>query len=404
LEKSNSIVVVGAGPSGSFSALSAAKLGAKVVVFEEHKTIGVPSHCPGHLSLSSLKRLDLVSLPKEIVENEFKGAVFYSPCGREFSVRFSSPVTCVVDRKLFDRHLADLSMKTGVEYRLGVRVESLVLAGGFVKGVVFSREGEKETFTSNIVIDAEGVSSNLLKKARLPTLNRFAIVNAVHAEVDKIVDVENDCVEVYLGRKHASGFYAWVIPRQDGSAKVGLATMRGNPKEYLQRFMHNHPVALKKLRRSKIVRQSFHPITLGGPIRRTYHNGLLIVGDAASQVKPTTGGGVIMGLTCAKIAAEIACQAIQQNDYSGHFLSRYQRGWQQTIGFDMVVMKQIRLLLNRLSDKKLDKMISLYSQLHLDEGIQKVKDIDFQGKSFIPLLKSPNTWAVVFYSFLASIM
>jgi len=395
---------VGGSSCGSFSAFSAAKAGANVVVCEEHETVGIPSHCAGHLSLSGLKRLGLLPLPKKVVENTFRSAIFYSPCGKEFSVRLSSPVTCVVDRELFDRHVADLAIKAGVEYRLGMRVESLILANGFVKGVVVNRYGKNETFASNIVIDAEGVSSSLLKKAELPTLNRSAVVNAVSAEVDNIDDVESDAVEVYLGRRYAPGFYAWIIPRRDGSAKIGLATKMGTSKEYLQRFMHNHPIASKKLKRGKIVKESFHPITLGGPIRRTYNNGLLIVGDAASQVKPTTGGGVIMGLTCAKIAGESAHQAIQQNDFSESFLSRYQQRWQQAIGFDMAVMRQIRLMLNRLSDDKLDKIISLCSELHVDETLQRVREIDFQGKALLPLFKSPKAWIMAFYLFLASIM
>ena len=167
---------MGGGPCGSFSAFSAVKAGASAIVFEEHDAFGVPSHCTGHLSLSGLKRLGLFPLPDKVVENTFKSAVFYSPCGNEFWVRFSSPVTCVVDRELFDKHMAELAMKAGVEYRLGMRAESLILDNSFVKGMVISREGEKKTLPSSIVIDAEGVSSNLLKKAGYPTLNRSAVV------------------------------------------------------------------------------------------------------------------------------------------------------------------------------------------------------------------------------------
>ena len=126
---------MGSGPCGSYSAFSAAQAGANdVVVYEEHKAIGIPFHCTGHLSISGLKRLGLLPLPKEIVENTFKSAVFCSPYGKEFSVKLSSPVTCAVDRILFDRHIAELAIKAGVEYHLGTRVESLVLDGGFVKG------------------------------------------------------------------------------------------------------------------------------------------------------------------------------------------------------------------------------------------------------------------------------
>jgi len=404
LEKKCSIIVVGGGPCGSFSAFSAAKAGAKVVVCEEHNAIGVPSHCAGHLSLSGLKRLGLFPLPKKVVENQFRSAVFYSPCGNEFSIRLSSPVTCAVDRELFDKHVAELAIKAGVEYLLSMRVESLVLANGFVKGIVVSRKGENETLTPNIVIDAEGVSSSLLKKAGYPTLNRSAVVNAVHAEVDNIDDVESDVVEVYFGRKYAPGLYAWIIPRRDGSAKIGLATKTSNPKEYLQRFMHNHPIASKKLKRSRMVKGSFHPMTLGGVICRTYHNGLLIVGDAASQVKPTTGGGIIFGLLCSKIAGEVAAKAVMSNDYSEEFLSQYQSRWKKAIGFELAVMRHLRIMLNRLSDNEVDRLIGLCSRFEVGKILGECDDLDFEGMSLIKMLRHPATLVVSLYSFLASIM
>jgi len=404
LEKRDSIIVVGGSSCGSFSAFSAAKAGADVVVFEEHKAVEMPSHCAGHLSLSGLKRLGLLPLPDKVVENTFKSAVFYSPCGNEFWVRFSSPVTCVVDRELFDKHMANLAMKAGVEYRLGMRAESLILDNGYVKGIVISREGEKETLPSSIVIDAEGVSSNLLKKAGYPTLNRSAVVNAIHAEVDNINDVESDTVEVYLGRKYALGFYAWIIPRRDGSAKIGLATKTGTPKEYLQRFMQNHPIASKKLKNSKIVKKSFHPITLGGAISRTYHNGLLIVGDAASQVKPTTGGGIIFGLLCSKIAGEVAAKAVMNKNYSAKLLSQYQSRWKKTIGFELTALRYLRLMLNRLSDKEVDELIKLCSKLELGKILEEHGDPDFEGASLIRMLRRPVTLVVSLYFLLSSVI
>ena len=396
------VVVVGAGPCGSFSAFVAAKLGMDVAVYEEHKEIGVPTHCPGHLSLSGLKRLGL-HLPAGVVENEFNSAVFHSPSGKQFAVRLDFPVTCVVNRELFDKYLAELAMKAGVQYQLQSRVESLSLEGGFVKGVVINRRGSRETLTSKIVIDAEGVSSALLKKAGLQTLDRSMVVNAVQAKVERVTDLNRDMVEVYLGQKYAPGLFAWIIPKRDGSAKIGLATRSGDTRDYLHRFMHNHPIASKKLEKSEVTDLSFHPMSLGGPIPKTYSKGLLIVGDAASQVKPTTGGGVIFGLLCSRIAGKVAYEAIRDNDFSESFLSRYQRQWKKRIGFDLTVMRQLRKLLDRISDDKMDKTVSLWSKLGVNKVLEEVGDLDFQGKSLIHMTRHPNVLAVALYSLFSSL-
>ncbi|MEA2089315.1 MAG: NAD(P)/FAD-dependent oxidoreductase [Thermoproteota archaeon] len=391
------VTVVGAGPCGSFSALAASKLGAQVIVYEEQSDIGVPSHCAGHLSISSLKHFGLYPSPAGIVENKFNGAIVYAPSGNSFPVQFSSPVTCVVNRELFDKYLAKLAMKAGAEYHLESRVKSLVLERRFVRGITVCHKGAKETVHSKIVIDAEGISSTLLKIVGLQSLNRSMIVNGVQAEINGIEGVDKDVVEVYLGRKFAPGFFAWVIPKRDGSAKVGLATNRGNPQDYLQRFIHKHPVASKKLGKSKIVHLCFHPITLGGAIPKTYSNGLLVVGDAASQVKPTTGGGVTFGLVCSEIAGKVAYEAVKTNDFSEAFLSKYQHGWKKAIGFDMAVMHRIRKMVNRLPDSKIDRLVTLYKKLEVGEILQKVGDVDFQGKLLTQAAWHPKALALLLY-------
>jgi len=395
-------VVVGGGPCGSFSALTAAKLGAKVVVCEEHESIGIPTHCTGYLNLNGLKRLRLLPLPKNVVENEFRGVTFYSPCGKDFSVRFDSPVTCTVNRELFDKHLADLAMRAGVEYRLGSKVESLILKKGSARGVVTNRKGFRETLFSKIVINAEGVSSTILKKAGLQSLDRSMVVNAVHVEMNRVKDVEGDSVEVYLGKKYAPGFFAWIIPKQNGMAKVGLAANVGSPKRYLRKFIRDHPIASPKLSNSKILSQSFHPIPLGGPISKTYHHGLLIAGDAASQVKPTTGGGVIFGLLCSKIAGEVAYESIKNNDFSERFLSRYESGWRAFIGFELTLMRRLRMMLNGLSDKRIDKIIELCARLEMDRVLKKQGDLDFEGASLIRMLSHPAAFILTFYFIFSS--
>ena len=392
------IIVVGGGPCGSFTAFNLAKQGVEVTIFEEHGEVGVPSHCPGHLSIKGLKQLGLYPLPEEIVENIFQGAIFHSPKGKSFSVRFFQPVTCVVNRVLFDRQIAEMAEDAGAQYLLNSQVESLIVENGFVKGATVKQNGKtKENFLAKIVIDAEGVSSRLLRLAGLPTLNRQMLVNGVQAEVDNVKDAESDMVEVFLGKDYAMGFYAWLIPMGDGKAKVGLATKTGNPKELLRRLMFKHPIASKKLHTAKIVQMGFHPLTLGGPIKRPYSNGFLAVGDVASQVKPTTGGGVILGMTCAKVATEIAYEALGKNDFSSESLSVYQRRCKAILGFDVKAMTAVRKMLDAMSDEKINDAISLCKKLNLDRSLQNVKDIDFQGQSILRLLPNPRMLTALFY-------
>ena len=398
MNEDSDVIVVGAGPCGSFTALKLAKLSRSVTVFEEHSQIGVPSHCAGHLSMKGLKQLGLQPLPPETVENIFYGANFYSPKGNRFSVRFSQPVTCAVDRAMFDKYIAEKAQDAGASFHLNSRVETLMIKNDFVRGAIVKNGETTESMLAGVVVDAEGISSRIMRQAGL--LRPQKLVKGVEAEVENVRDTESDVVDVYLGNSYAPGFYAWLIPKKDGKAKVGLAARTGNPKELLQKLMLKHPAASKKLRSSRILKATFHPITLEGPIGQTCSSGFLAVGDAASQVKPTTGGGVIIGMTCAQIAAEVASEALDKNDFSKQFLKKYENRCRELLGFDMKIMLRIRKTLDTLSDQRIDEAIALCTKLGLDKTLQNAKDIDFQGQTLLQVLRSPRMLtALAYFSF-----
>lgn len=400
METTFDAIVVGGGPCGSFAALSLAKRGVNVAVFEEHAEIGLPSHCAGHLSTNGLKRLGLFPLPKHVVENTFRGVVFHSPSGREFRVRFSSPVTCVVDRALFDRLIADMAERAGARYFLNSRVESLNVVEGVVRGITAKQRTETEHFYAKVVLDAEGVVSRLLRQAGLPTLDRSMLLNGIEAEVVDVKDVEEDVVEVFLGREYAPCFFAWLIPKRGEKAKIGLAAKAGNPKELLQKLMTKHVAASKKLCTARILQTALHPVTLGGPIAKTCSNGFLAVGDVASHVKPTTGGGVIWGLTCAATASEVICEALEKADFSSDFLVTYEKRCKALLGFDAEVMRRLRKMLDALSDEQVDDAVNFCSRIGLDRTLQKVGDIDFQAHAFLHVLHDPRLLTAMLYFFL----
>jgi geranylgeranyl reductase family protein len=391
------VIVVGAGPCGSAAAAKLAKQGAGVTVFEEHAEIGVPSHCAGHLSISGLKRLGLFPLPGAIVDSTIFGATIYSPVGNAFTVRFSSPVTCTVNRTLFDQLIAQRAQASGACYSLRSRVESPIIKDGCVKGVNVSRKGRTEKLQAKIVVDAEGISSSLLRQAGLQPPERSRIMNAVSAEVEGTANLETDMVELFLGSEYARGFYAWLIPRTENTARIGLATRENNSKELLQRLMVKHPAASVKLRSARIIQTVFHPLTLGGPIPTPFSGGFLAVGDAASQVKPTTGGGVILGMTCAEIAAQVASESLQNHDFSAEFLSLYQKRCRRILRLDMSIMLGIRRMLDAMSDQRIDRAIAFCEALGIGKTLQNVKELDFQGRSLLRSIKSPKMVTLLGY-------
>jgi digeranylgeranylglycerophospholipid reductase len=384
-DQQTDVAIIGAGPAGSYTALRLALLGVKTDVYEEHTEIGVPSHCAGHISIRSLKALGYYPLPQGIIENTFNAANFYSPTGVKFSIRLKTPVTCVLNRTKFDQHIAKQAQQAGAIFHLNSPVESLQIENNYVKGLNLK---DHTTVSSKITIDAEGISSRLLRQTKLRGLEGKSLVYAVEAEIDQVYDIEPHAVEVYMGSS-TPGFYGWLIPRPDGSAKLGLATNQGNPQTCLKHLMTKHPIAKKQVKEAKIVRLNYHAIPLAGPINRAYGNGFLAVGDVASQVKPTTGGGIIFGLTCGEIAAKTAKYALDLDNVSAKTLSTYQKHCNKMLNFDISFMLRLRQFLNTLSDKRWNSVLRFCNRFGVDKALSEVEEIDYQGKMIMQVATKP---------------
>ncbi len=397
------VVVVGAGPVGSISGMQAAKLGAEVLICEEHAEAGIPSHCTGHVSREGLSRLNL-RLPAKVVENQIRSAVFYSPSNYRFSVKFPLPVTCVINRELFDKHLCRMAVKAGASIVTETRAAAFLMKRRKVRGVAVEQDEKMARISSKVVIDCEGVSSMLLRGAGLPSPNRRMVIKGIQAEVDSAVGIDTETVEVFLDQSFAPGFFAWIVPRRDCTAKIGLGTENGNPVDQLRRFLKCNPIARERFKGSHLSHIRCHPLSLGGPISKTFHDGLLVVGDAASQVKPTTGGGIVMGLTSARIAGEIAAKAVHAGNHSADFLSEYEDRWKRQIGSNMSIMKHLRLTLNRFSGKHLDRLLAFCSRAKIDSDLKLIEDVDFQGTSLVRILRRPKIGVVLLSSLLMSFL
>jgi len=387
MRESFDIAVVGAGPCGSFSALAAAKGGANVSVIEEHVEVGIPVHCAGHVSIHGLKTLGL-EIPHDLVENEIRIARFHSPSGKILRIEQVEPVSYVINRTLFDYYLAELATRAGVSYFKGVRAESLWIHSNRVGGVSARGEGQLQ-LEAKVVVDAEGAHTDLLRKAHLPVPRKEAMVTGAQGYSAMVSDVESGSVEVYLGNRYAPGFFAWIIPRQDGSAKIGLAANRGNPKTLLEHFVTKHPIVSRKII-EPLTDISFHPIPLDGPPSMTYSDGLLVVGDAASQVKPTTGGGIVFGLTCSRIAGNVAAEGVAEEDCTSRFLSKYQKSWSELLGREFAIGRLTRRMLSRLSDNAIDRIFSIGESFHVEDSLGYVSEIDFEERILRYSLRKPN--------------
>jgi digeranylgeranylglycerophospholipid reductase len=379
-------LVIGGGPAGLLAAREISRLGVEVTLIEEHHSIGEPNHCAGLLSIEGLKRIGVEPSP-DYVQSRIKGGRVISPGGIAIEFTGAKDRAYAVDRGIFDRHLAEQAMDSGADIRTGLRARELIIRDGRVEGA----RGRGWEHRAGVTIDAEGGARALARQLGLNGGGDGALSGA-NVEVSG-VDVEPEMVEVWLGSSIAPGFFAWVIPLGSGEARCGLACKTGDAPERLIRFVE------RRFNRGRLGPLRGGVVLTGGPLRKTYGDGILLVGDAAGQTKPTTGGGVILGGLCAIEAGRTAARALERGTSSPSFLRRYQESWRRALGREFSHMMVARRIFEGLSDRQMDRLLSAVKEEEWIMGLLgsqlQEADLDMQSGIIGHILREPRLTGIL---------
>jgi geranylgeranyl reductase family protein len=375
------VIVIGAGPAGSMAALEAVKRGVDVVVLEDHPIVGDPNHCSGLITKKGIDRLN-VNYPSTIIDNSIDAVNFWSPSNLKFSIRRSKKGELLVfQRNNLDRALADYTEKKGAIIKLNSKVTKLLKKNNTITGVKYKEKDKKsQEIRSKVVIDAEGSYAKFLPEAGLKPPDPLWRMPAMQYELDNVPDFPRSFCELYHGFQWSPGYFAWIIPACKDSVRIGLATWsKYNTNLLLKKFFEKHPIAGKYFEKAIITKKRGGVVAACGPISKTSTPGFLAVGDAAGQVKATTGGGVNIGAYCGKIAGAVAAKNILDN----MSLSNYDILWKKEYFFELKLMEYIRKTLSRLSDKTMDIIFDSASKIALDQKLSSTNDLDLHGFDLI---------------------
>jgi digeranylgeranylglycerophospholipid reductase len=379
------VLVVGAGPAGSTVAYRLAQSGWKVLVLEEHERVGQPVQCAG---LVSQRVLDLAG-SNSMVRKAVRGASVYGPSLGGITFKAPEPRAFVIDRAGLDVYLADRAANAGATFRTGCRFDRREVSSDGREVVRFSEAGNgAREVSARLVVGADGVSSAVARAYRLR--RPVEILPAFEAEFSHSPG-DPDTVEVYLGRKFAPGLFGWWIPDGAGGARVGLAAdADGTP----ARAYFSHLLTYLGHRFGNALGSPTAYIVSGIPIGalpKTHGPRVLLVGDAAAQVKPLSGGGIFTGMQCAEIAARVAGSALARDDLSEYALSAYDHAWRAELGEEFRRALYLRRIFTRLSDADLDAVIAALKSAELHATIVAFGDIDFPTHVVRQLLReSPS--------------
>lgn len=337
--------IVGGGPAGLHAGTRLARAGYRVALLEEHPDIGRPVHCTGVLAAEAF---DEFSLSRASMLNELRTVRFQGPSGRDIEYSTPSTEAVVVDRAQFDRDLADSAMAAGVDVACGARVirveadaagVSVTTAAGMIR--------------ARVCLLACGASYGVQRRLGLgiPRL-------LLHSAQLELPAGRLHPVEVHLGEDVAPRGFAWAVPveRDRPSVRIGVVC-----DQRAQRFFHR--MVDRVARRWGVdpadvttPRQKILPL---GPIARTYANRLLVIGDAAGLVKPTTGGGIYYSLLSARLAAETLEPLLAADRLEAADLASYEQAWRRRLGSELRWQLLLRRIAWRLSDDDLEGLMEL---------------------------------------------
>jgi flavin-dependent dehydrogenase len=270
-----------------------------------------------------------------------------------------------------DRSLAEQAQGAGAEYGLNTRVEDIAVARDRVD-ITASHQGQELKIQTKAVVIASGFGSGLGTRLGLGRFGDFTVGAQAEVATSGV-----DEVEAYFGRETAPGFFAWLVPTTPSMARAGLMSRR-RPGLYLRKWLTHLAAQGKIASAGAEIRCRGIPLK---PLPRTYGERLLVIGDAAGQVKPTSGGGIYYGLLGADIAADTLHQALADGDLSAQRLARYQREWRKRLGRELRIGYWARRLFERLSDRQMDRIFEIVKARGIDEALLKAEDISFDWHS-----------------------
>jgi flavin-dependent dehydrogenase len=320
------IVIVGAGPAGCYTAQLMKSYGIKTRIIEKRREIGKPARCAG------LK-----------------------------------DVAYVIDREKFDKNLSK-----GLDVECGKKLMEIKKDGS---GYILKTN--VEDIYADLVIGADGPNSQVRKFMDLGRNKRKGEIVKYYTGVQYRIKLDKDSfsprvVQVHL--REGVSFFIWVIPEGNNIIRLGLIAK--NSRKHLNQFIKDLKIT------GKIIERLAGMVSLG--CTQSFYKNIALVGDAACQVKPLTGGGIYYGLK----SAESLAKCIKDDE-----LDEYDKRLKKKYGKEIRFGLKARQTYERLNNDKLKDIFLIFKKNAI--FIEKIADFENHSIVFKEALKNPKIFIEV---------
>ena len=373
------VCIVGASIAGNYLTYLLSKSNLKIVVIEDHKEIGIPFQCAG---IISQKISQLIELPENIILNRVTTAKIVNPSGKFINLS-GDEQPYIIDRIALDRlYYIKIKDNPNITYYLGERFKTFKYRIEDDKKYLLI-ETSKRKFIAKMLIGCDGPLSLVGKQLKVKNDVIYASQIRIKADFS-----ENEAA-MYFNPQWKQ-LFGWIVPEGNRVYRVGIASAK-NVNKCLKSFLNELSVDVK----DKIDQQG--GIIPYGVMNKLAFDNILLLGDAAGQVKATTGGGIIMLLTAAKYASNCIHRCIDEENFSKRIIQKhYEKPCSQTIGRELKLHFIIRLILENFRNKEFEIFFKIIKENKIEHLISFYGDMDFPRTLIIKLLRKRTVLGFMF--------
>ncbi len=357
------IIVVGSGPAGSTTARFLAQEGFRVKILEAKSHVGIPVRCGEAVARDTFEDILKIPMPENAVRAVIEGFRVFSPNMKSIDYRLPTGEGWVVDRRVFDKEMLIAAVREGAEIDLNTRVLHTKIDKEKCVTLKTECKGKKITYTAPVVIGADGIYSTVARDVGLAEpIEPIDLDTSVGYEMVGVDFPEQSMFDLYVGEELVPRGYIWVFPKGEHCANVGLGIGVGFAKkpvkEYLDDFIFNHPEGKRRFKNATIIEERIGAIPVGGVLDKFATDRVLLVGDAARQVNPLTGGGIAYGMEAGKMISDTLVEAFEKENFSESFLrKKYEGYWQKVYGASFGMGLKARKILDKITNEQMNNII-----------------------------------------------
>lgn len=348
------IIVVGAGPAGLFAAKEAASEGRSVLLLERKREMGLPVRCGEAIDHEGLVKY--IPIEERWISSRVNTFVLVTPNGQEVELKSEIYSGYVLNRDLFEQDVAAQASEAGVSIKMKANVLDLIFDNDKLLGVIAEEQGVLNQYFADVIIASDGIESKLARKMGINShLKPSDIESCVQATLAN-VNLNKHALYIYVGKCYAPGGYAWVFPKANNCANVGLgingryATGEKHSIDYLNDFLE------KFFPDASIQRLVTGGVPLAKNLDPLVKENFLIVGDAGHMVNPLNGGGLTHAIDSGIQAGKAASAACERPKDHKKILNKYSSYIHKHFGKNHESLYRLKDVVYQLSDEEYDKI------------------------------------------------